>query len=212
MRKRLLDLLFGCRCMLCGKTLKYGVLCPNCEDAMQLQYADTQRRSFAGMNGVYPVFRYKGAMRTAILRMKFQHEISYADTFGIILADRAQTLGLTADCVTFVPISALRMHFRGFNQSERMARIVARELSLPCVPAMHRRLLSRRQSGLRHERRHENAARSFYLRKNCDLTGKRVLLIDDILTTGATLRTCAGLLKQAGAAEVTALVLANAGR
>lgn len=212
MWKRLTELLFGCRCMLCGKTLEYGALCPKCEDAMQVQYADTRMRSIAGLHGVYPVLRYKGAMRRAILNMKFRHKIGYADTFGAILADRARTLELTADCVTYVPVSALRMHFRGFNQSEIMARAVARELGVPCVPALRRRLLSRRQSTLSREQRHDNAARSFLLKKNCGLTGQCVLLVDDIMTTGATLRACARLLREAGAAEVAALVLANAGR
>ncbi|MGN1031079.1 MAG: ComF family protein [Butyricicoccaceae bacterium] len=207
MRNRLLDLVFGCRCMLCGKTLEYGALCPSCEDELQTKYADSSRR-----RGVYTVFRYRDALRRAILRMKFRHAVSYADTFGVILADRAQELALPADCVTYVPISALRMHFRGFNQSEIMARAVAKELGVPCVPAMHRRMFSRRQSKLSHEQRQSNAARAFYLRRGCDLTGKHVLLIDDIITTGATIRSCADLLRRAGAVEVTALVLANAGR
>lgn len=208
---RLIDILFGCRCMLCGRVLEYGVLCPDCEDAMQVQYADTSTRILPGLHGVYTVFRYQYAIREAILRMKFQHQISYAQTFGIILADRAQMLELTADCVTYVPVSALRMHGRGFNQSEQMAQRVAGELGVPCVPFLRRRMLSKRQSRLSHEKRYDNAVKSFYLRKDCCVSGKRILLVDDILTTGATIRACAALLRQAGALEVTALVLANAG-
>jgi ComF family protein len=115
-----------------------------------------------------------------------------------------------ADVIVPVPLSGWRRRTRGYNQSEALARALARELGLPLAP----RALSRRKhappqarSATAEERR-RNVEGAFAARAE-PVAGRRVLLLDDVTTTGATLRACAAALKEAGARSVYAVAFAR---
>jgi ComF family protein len=111
-----------------------------------------------------------------------------------------------------VPLHWWRHCQRGFNQSELLARAIARRCGIPVVPALLRRRVTRVQAGLTNAQRRENVARVFVHNRRREVDGKRLLLVDDVMTTGATAAACARELKRAGAASVTLLALARVDR
>lgn len=126
-------------------------------------------------------------------------------------ADRKSELR-RVDCLAPVPMHWWKRWRRGFNQAERLGREVAKALSIPMVEALRRPKPSRVQAGLASAARRKNALRSFALSNPGEVAGKRVLLVDDVITTGATATACARLLKRAGAEQVVLLALARVDR
>jgi ComF family protein len=120
--------------------------------------------------------------------------------------------GREFDAVVPVPLHWRKKWSRGFNQSELLARFIARRYSLPVVPALRRRQATAAQAGLTNAARRENVAHAFAVRSRDRVAGKRILLIDDVMTTGATAAACARVLRRAGAASVTLLALARVDR
>ncbi len=207
-------LLYPCACMLCGAATAEHQrgLCPDCRQRAVQQ----MRRLFC--DAPKPIDRlvcampYDGAMRHALIAYKFYGRYDYERPLTDFMAEAWEFHGMPLpDAVTCVPISFLHAHRRGFNQSERLAAALARRWDVPFVPTLRRRMFSRRQSKLPAAKRWQNASRSFQPRPNCALDAKRVLLIDDIVTTGATVQACAGLLRQMGAESVWVLAAARAG-
>ena len=126
-------------------------------------------------------------------------------------AAAAAVMRLPIDAVTAVPLHPTRLRERSFNQAEVLARHLARELGLPCrLDLLRRRLPTRAQPGLSRQERSRNVREAF-----CAETGAsfpppaHLLLVDDVLTTGATAEACAQALKAAGVGRVTALTLAR---
>ena len=206
-------LLFPPRCLLCREVQQAeheDGLCGSCRALMQ---AECRRHLHRGMDSVWVVSAagYGGAVRSALLRIKSGAVVAAAAPMGELLtaALREQLPEFRPDLVTFVPSSALRSRTRGFTLSEEMAKVVAQRLGVPCRPTLQHALLSAKQAGLRGEQRSGNAAKSFALRPGIRLVGQKVLLVDDVVASGATINTCAKLLRQTGAAEIVGLVFAQ---
>ena len=148
-------------------------------------------------------------------RFKFHHKQHYADWFA------AQALPLLAehledwkpDLITYMPIGFLRLHKRGYNQAELLAKAIAAPFSLPCRATMRKRPFTPTQSEQKDfAARQENAARALLPIKNMDLSGQSVVLVDDIITTGAMAAAAADLLRKMGAARVYVLAPARTPR
>lgn len=156
---------------------------------------------------------YDGLLRTTVLRMKRANEEPLSAALAALFCQRrgAALAALAAEVVVPVPMFWLRRLARGTNSPEIVAESLARRLRLPVVPRMIRRLRNTPPQGplARHERL-ENVRGAFRLRRGCDVRGARVLLVDDILTTGATCSEIARQLLTAGAIEVAVAVLARA--
>ena len=128
------------------------------------------------------------------------------------LLDRALPIDERYDVIVPVPLHWRRRWRRGFNQAELLAREVAGRRGIPLVEALQRRKATVSQAGLTSAGRRRNIAAAFQPHAGVDLTGKRILLIDDVMTTGATASACARELKKAGAKTVSLLTLARADR
>ena len=208
----LMELLFPPKCVLCRQILKNGEidLCRTCRAEapeypnrkIKLQFLD----SFAA------VWYYEGNVRGSLLRYKFYHARSYSVSYGRILAMkllRAHAEGF--DILTWVPVSRLRKLRRGYDQVELLAKAVGKELGMPPVPTLKKIRNNRPQSQLKGaEARRANVLGAYRILENTDVKGKRVLLLDDILTTGATAGECARILLSAGAKEVHCAAVAAA--
>lgn len=155
---------------------------------------------------------YDGKLRDAVLRMKVLAGEGLADILGRLFAEHRDQamLTLAIDLVAPVPLHWWRKWSRGYNQAEAVARELAAGLKLPFVPRLLRRLRwTPQQTQPTREARRKNVKDAFRVMRGARLTGKRVLLVDDVMTTGSTLSEAARTLRDAGAAGVVAAVLAR---
>ncbi len=206
----LLEAVFPSKCILCGKKLKKGEedLCDTCcTDApwypgkgSALQFLD----SFA------PVWYYERNVRSSILRYKFQNRRSYAAGYGRLLAAKLQEEYPEGfDCITWVPISRLRKFRRGYDQVELLANAVGEVLGVKPRPLLKKIRHNPPQSGIRgFAQRRANVLGAYRVAEGEPISG-RILLLDDVITTGATAGECARILLTAGAAEVHCAALAK---
>jgi ComF family protein len=153
---------------------------------------------------------YQGVARELVHALKFRGVTAVAPALAALMAPAARDDRLGADLIVPVPLSGLRRRLRGYNQSEALASALGRELGLPVLPgALRRRRHGAPQArSASAEERRRNVAGAFQARGE-ELAGRRVLLVDDVTTTGATLGACAAALREGGAARVWALAFAR---
>jgi ComF family protein len=155
---------------------------------------------------------YDGLLRDLILRMKQRGNEGVAEAVGECWAakDSGRVRELAADCIIPVPLHWLRRWQRGFNQSDLLARAWEKQLGVPCLSRGLRRVRATpKQTTLSPTARRENVRGAFRVARNLNLKGRRVLLVDDVLTTGGTAHAAARALKDAGANFVAAAVLGH---
>lgn len=141
---------------------------------------------------------YEGVLKELVLYLKFRNERDVASLLGSLLAARIATLGYQIDVLIPIPLGRKRFLQRGYNQAEEIATAMARELDCTVATRALRRVKeTRRQTDVQPNQREANMRGAFQLGKSVDLKGKSVMLIDDVLTSGATLRSAARALKKA---------------
>jgi ComF family protein len=156
------------------------------------------------------VFRYDDASRGLVLAFKHGDRIDAAPAYARWLARAGGALIEGADLIAPVPLHWTRLFHRRYNQSALLANALARLSGRPAAPDLLRR--KRRtpsQGGLGRAERARNVRNAFAVRRGVSVEGKRVLLVDDVLTTGATVEACAKTLLKSGAAAVDVLTLAR---
>ena len=204
MHRRILNLLFPPKCVLCGKHLakEETDLCHSCREEMPDLGKGKFKYSF--LAGWTCIWYYKDNVRLSLLRFKFRNRRSYGNAYGRLLAMQLQKQGMTDfDILTWAPISPLRKLKRGYDQCELLAQAVARELGTEAVRTLKKVRNAPPQSTIRSAAaRRANVLGAYRVVSDIPLEGKRVLLLDDIITTGATVSECARVLLSAGAKEV----------
>ena len=208
----LLNLLFPPKCILCGKLLKKDEqdLCRECRvDSPEYPYRKENRQFLDSFTAVW---YYEGNVRRSLLRYKFHGARSFAPGYGRLLAMKLlQTCPEGFDCLTWVPVSRLRKLTRGYDQVQLLADAVGRELGMTPVPLLKKVRHNRPQSGIRDAAKRRGNVLGVYREENREqIAGSRILLLDDILTTGATAGECARVLLTSGAKEVHCAVIAAA--
>lgn len=208
-RERLWCLFLPARCLCCGRAVRpERLFCPGCVPALPKEPLSREfPLSGGGSLAVAACFPYEKGFRRTLHRLKFQEERALARPLGTLMAEAASSLGEDFDGVTWVPMSPQKLRRRGYNQSELLAKAVAKELGLPAWDLLEQVRETDTQHSLTRAQRADNV-RGAYRAKSATL-GKRVLLVDDIVTTGATLRACAQGLYGAGAQKVCAVCAAN---
>ena len=208
----LLDLLFPPKCAICGRLLRKGErgTCVACLPELPINTADVP--CDPTFDVCLAPFRYEEPLRSSILRFKFGGREGCAAAYAGWLAPLVQDrLAGRWELLTWVPISRRRRAERGFDQAEALARELGRLLGVRPVRTLKKIRHTRRQSSLRDaSERRANVRNAFRVWKPEQVKGKRILLIDDIVTTGATLAECSGVLGLAGAEQVLCAVLATA--
>jgi ComF family protein len=170
------------------------------------------RTSLLHFSRVVRLGTYEGLLRDVILRMKTQAGETLAWSMGKLLAERcaARLTVSSVDSVVAVPLHWRRRLARGYNQSEAIARSAARYLRLPFLPdGLARSRHTERQVGQSAAQRRTNVVGSFTAGRSERIRSKRLLLVDDVLTTSSTVDEAAKTLRQAGASEVQVAVLAQ---
>ena len=167
------------------------------------------RNGRRGFDEAFCYGAYEGALRKLIHLFKYSGVRRLARPLGSLLSD-ALPRDRQFDMVTAVPLHWRRRWQRGFNQSELLGKTIARLRGIPSVNVLRRGAATRAQAGLSNAQRRENVAGAFRARRR--VAGLRILLIDDVMTTGATAGACARALKKAGAKSVSLLALARVDR
>ncbi|HYG24063.1 MAG TPA: ComF family protein [Verrucomicrobiae bacterium] len=153
-----------------------------------------------------------GPVLECIRRYKYQRALWFEPFLGELLVRQAdpELAGGSWDCLVPVPLHATRQREREFNQAERLARRLGAATKLPVRTGLLERVLPTfTQTKLTREQRAENVKGAFIIRKGVRLNRERIVLIDDVFTTGATTSACAGILRKAGAADVCVWTVAR---
>jgi ComF family protein len=169
------------------------------------------RGGLRGFDAAYCFGAYEGELRKLIHLYKYGRIKTLARPLGDLLA-AALPRDREFDAVVPVPLHWRRQWQRGFNQSELLARAIARRTGVPVVKALRRVQATVAQASLSNTSRRRNVAAAFRCKRPLLVEGKRILLIDDVMTTGATAASCAQALKRAGARKVTLLTVARVDR
>lgn len=190
----------GCR--RCGRSGHHGHDCGRCRSLFPVRL----RRLRAG-------YAYDGPMRRAVQRFKYAREYERGRDLGRMLASRFDSLypKMRLDAIVPVPLHPRRYRERGFNQSTILAEALRDVAGAPVVPAVRRSRHTTPQAGLSSNDRLRNLAGAFAPEEDHldTVAGKRVLIVDDVTTTGATIAAVAVALQHAGVAEISALTLAR---
>ncbi len=226
--------LFPPRCCVCRSLLREGVglFCPVCTrtfrriETPMCPVCGMPYRARTGVDHPCPectdhappfeqarsVFLYEGALRKAIHRFKYERKPGLARGLGALLADFCGGWAddLPWDVVVPVPLYVSKIRKRGFNQALLLSRRIARRTgSSLCVDLLQRTRMTRPQVELSGQERRNNVRNAFSIKQRGECTKKRVLLVDDVITTGATVRECARILRRSGAASVHVIALAR---
>jgi ComF family protein len=165
----------------------------------------------SGFDAAYAFGSYESTLRKLIQLFKYGRVKTLSAPLGAMLAD-ALPREKAYDFILPMPMHWRRRWSRGFNQADLLARVLARRLNLPVTAAVRRAKATPAQAGLTAAQRRANMSGAFIVVKKEAVQGKRVLLVDDVFTTGATAGACARVLKRAGAAHITVLTVARASR
>lgn len=220
---RALNTLLPHECFLCLAASNEQLLCPACRDSLPIMPAErcpicalpTPGAAVCGaclkrpphFDESHAVFRYEFPVDTLIHALKYGHRLASADFLATALLEAAP--GARPDLIIPVPLAPKRLAKRGFNQAVELARRLARNWDVPLdTREVARAIDTLPQASLPWKERAKNIRHAFSC--SCDLSGKSVLVVDDVMTTGTTLNELAGTLKACGAAWVGNLVLARA--
>ena len=203
-RNYLMDLLFPPKCILCGKLLKKDEtdLCRVCR--VESPGCAKNNLKFPFLDSWAAVWYYKGNIRKSLHRYKFRNARHYAPAYGRFVAMKLmQEHPEGFDILTWVPVSRWRKFTRGYDQVEILAKAVGQELGMEPVCTLEKVRNNRPQSRISGAaKRRANVLGVYRTTDPVGMTGKRVLLLDDIVTTGATAGECARVLLTGGAKEV----------
>ena len=208
----ILEFLFPSKCILCGKILHKDQLdlCKTCRAEISDHPKPKNPIQFLASRTV--LWYYEGNVRQSLLRYKFSNRRSYAATYGRLLAMKLQRDYPDGfDVLTWIPISAQRKLERGYDQVELIAGAVAAELGMEPIRTLEKIRNNRPQSEISGSAERRANVLGVYRATDPELVrGKRVLLLDDIITTGATASEAARVLLTAGAGEITCAAVAAA--
>ena len=189
-----------CRCILSDTETD---LCHRCREAAP-EFIRA-KRNFHLIAHWTAVWYYKDGVRNSIRRFKFYNARGYADFFAkaIAIKLREESFPADFDVLTWVPVSPLRRFSRGYDQSELLARALGKELGVTPVPGLKKFRHTRPQSGIRNSaERRANVFNAYQGINQSAFSGKKVLLVDDVVTTGATASECAKTLLVSGATHI----------
>jgi ComF family protein len=215
--ERILRLVYPVKCMICDEVLKEDTalyLCETC--SKMLPY---YRKGFCAIpripyiNGLFAAFYYENGVDRAIQAMKFNHQPLLSRTMAWLLYREMvkEKFLPDFDIVIPVPMHRRKKHKRGYNQAELVAIKLADYLEVPVhIDNLVKIRKTRPQSSLKREGRLHNIEGSFQVKDPALVSGKSILLVDDVVTTGTTLNTCAKILYENGASWIFASAIAIA--
>lgn len=214
---------FPPKCVCCGMLLPINnsmELCADCKDGLpMMQKFQHTNPGGNSIEKVYCAFRYESGIRKAIHDLKFNDkpgnaakliDLSYLQFERIFAGETSSFMSLPiCDIIICIPMHPIRKRKRGYNQSELLADCLAKHMNMPVLKkVMVKSANTQAQSVLTKAGRFRNLIGAFSVKESSLIKGKKVLLVDDVMTTGNTLEQCGKALLEAGAIQVDAFVVA----
>jgi ComF family protein len=220
----LVGLIYPAKCLICGgcqTSPRTPMLCENCLEEISFQPlpqtvgGQHHAANNGGLDSAFAGWHYDTAMQQIVHNTKYRYRVSLGRIFGEMLAERVRApvaAEMPHAVLVPVPLHRRRERKRGFNQSLVLARALAKSWHLEVMPrALRRTRFTQSQAKLHAAERWENVEGAFAPARGLHLEMPTIFLVDDVLTTGATMNACAAALKSAGASKVIGLALAKAG-
>ena len=210
---RCLDLLYPPKCVFCDALLKDGeqYFCRSCGEKVPMAEGEHLFRTGTYFDQCVAPMYYQDMVRESFLDYKFHEKTWRAATYAAFLEPYVRKAFPKIDMITWVPLSRRSQKDRGYDQSELVAKELAKLLELPCEKMLEKVRNTRQQSRLeKTEERRANVLGAYAMKKNVSIEGREILLVDDIITTGSTVEECARILVGAGAAKIHCAAIAQA--
>lgn len=206
----LLQILYPKQCLICGK-LEQDTICSKCYNTLKIEAKVEQYKNKTFNKHLY-IFKYEGKIRNLIIDYKFNDKPYLNELFAKIILKNAKICRKIKkyDIIIPVPIHKKRKNERGYNQSELIARKLAKNLNVELVTdSLIKQKNTLPQSTLSKKQREENVKTVYKIQNKQKIENKKIILLDDIYTTGATAEECSKILKQNGAKEILVLTIAK---
>lgn len=205
----LLDLLFPPHCTVCKSS--GSVLCPSCLTTMRSSAPLPYKPPPRYMNGLCATNFYQEPLRSCIHALKYDGATRLAEPLGLLLAQTYFDYGMQADIIVPIPLHSDRQRKRGYNHAQLLASVCATHIGVPLrEDIVVRTRATSAQVGLAAPERRQNVEGAFLAAFATNIIyGRRIIVVDDVCTTGATLEACASTLVAAGAYSIYGLVLAR---
>ncbi len=227
----LLDLVFPKNCVSCGKDGSYfcsscitlilpaELICPICAKPSLGGMTHPLCQEKFGLDGLWSFGLYRPPLKLAIQKLKYKWIKELAQNLNSIIFDSGQpdTKALFNQIkkdpgtwlVTSIPLHWQRQNWRGFNQAQLLGKLLAQRLGIKYLEALKKIKATKPQVSLSRDRRDQNLKNAFIIVNKEQLSAQNYLLVDDVWTTGATIKECCRLLKRSGAKKVWGLTLAR---
>lgn len=205
-------LLYPWKCVFCESVLKDTDICRECEEKLPYTVGDSAMQKFPFIDKCVSPLYYKDKVRASVHRYKFGGCSAYSRRYAALMSDCVEN---NLDCrsidvISWIPLSKKRLCQRGYDQARLLAEEIAAKTGLPCRQLLQKVKNNSAQSLTRDaKQRRENVAGVYALDDGADVSGLRILLVDDVVTTGATMSEAARILRKAGAKSVFGVTLAR---
>jgi len=203
-----LEVIFPKKCFYCHQI--GNVICDDCLKKIDSPYLFEKGKQDS-FEYLFCSHFYQGNMKMQMHQFKF-YEKAYLYEYFIRIALRDQRIVdflKKFDVITYVPMQMQKKQKRGYNQAELLAQELGKRLNLTVIPLLVKNKENKRQSSLKEEERWKNVKEIFSFAENTDIHNKNMILVDDILTTGATTRRCSQILKENGAGKICIFAIAK---
>ena len=189
-------------CIICGEEDCFGI-CNTCKKSINLIGEAYQEE-------IISYGYYGGILKELILKFKYKNNFTAGDILAELLeAYITEKFEYKEYIITYIPLSKKSQKVRGFNQCEYIARKIARDLSIEAVEVLIKIKETKEQKKLKKDERFENIKEAFEIKKEINIKSKKIILIDDVTTTGATIQEASKLLKKFNVGDIKLLTLAK---
>lgn len=208
----ILSLIYPPKCVFCGTVIDKSDICEECEKTLPYTKGESIYQKFPFVDKCISPLYYKDYVRRAVLRFKFAGCSCYSRRLGGIMSECAEN---NLDCgsidmVSCIPLSRKRMHDRGYNQAELLAKEISKKVGVEYLPTLKKIRHNTAQSTIKDSKqRAANVIGAYRVIDAEEVKGKYILLVDDVVTTGSTVSECARILKKSGAKAVYCVTLAR---
>lgn len=205
-----MDLIAPNKCIFCSKNISSKKLfCDNCKNETKVYQKNFaikigKKREFLK---VYWPHKYSGEYRRNLLRFKFNRVTSFSKSFATVICDTIDIDPRNVDAITWVPMTKSKEKLRGYNQAELIAKEVAKITGIPLKECIVKIKDNEIQHTLKYNERQLNVKNAYQFKD--DINGQKIIIVDDIITTGATISECTKTLLKGGAKEVVGICCAS---